>query len=300
MPYGKSTASLKPCLIMLQALRPHGKKITAIHQAPESKLVATASSDQTIFFFELEEKGISPVGFVNATGPVVDFVWRNENTILAWCSNHTVCQIELPSLDKIDTMHSFKINDAKLSAYLFKSCKSRLLRQKAKTVFDQKYTVVKAKCEKALKDAEKRAKERGENLSNDDINNIMAPINDMKFEELDEYSHIPEQKANVTWAKVAQSNDEFYCQMSDYDAGIIYKCKLAPVQLEEGEQLELDETEPFDAFWLDDQEPVSSWIESESRIYVGYKNGRVRAFHLNDTDTYTDDMLREGTGSYFY
>ena len=127
----------------------------------------------------------------------------------------------------------------------------------------------------------------------------MAPINDMKFEELDEYSHIPEQKANVTWAKVAQSNDEFYCQMSDYDAGIIYKCKLAPVQLEEGEQLELDETEPFDAFWLDDQEPVSSWIESESRIYVGYKNGRVRAFHLNDTDTYTDDMLREGTGSYF-
>ena len=57
-------------------------------------------------------------------------------------------------------------------------------------MFDQKYMVTKAKCEKALKDAQKRASERGENLSNDDINNIMGPVNDMKFE--DEYSHIPE------------------------------------------------------------------------------------------------------------
>ena len=141
MSYGKSTASLKPCLIMLQAIRPHGKRVTTIHQAPNSKIIAMASTDQTIFFFELESKGLSPIGFVNATGPVVDFVWRDEATILAWCSNHTVCQVSLPSLDQIDTTHSFKINEAKLSGYTFKSCKARLLRQKAKASFDQKYTV---------------------------------------------------------------------------------------------------------------------------------------------------------------
>ena len=296
MSYGKSTASLKPCLIMLQALRPHGKRVTAIHQAPNSNIIAMASTDQTIFFFELESKGLSPIGFVNATGPVVDFVWRDNGTILVWCNNHTVCQVSLPSLDHIDTTHSFKVNEAKLSGYRFKSCKARLLRQKTKATFDQKYTVTKAKCEKALKDAQKRASERGENLSNDDINNIMGPVNDMKFEELDEYSHIPEQKANVSWAKVAQANDEFYCQMTGYDAGIIYKCKLAPITLDDKEQVAMEESEPFDAFWLDDQEPISSWIERESRVYVGYKNGRVRVFHLNDTDMYTEDMLREGGG----
>ena len=196
------------------------------------------------------------VGFVQTTGPVIDFVWRNENTVLAWCSNHTVCQVELPALDQIDTVHSFKITDAKLSGFMFKSCKAKLLRQKAKTKFDEDYAVAKAKCEKALKDAEKRAKERGESLSNDDMNNIMAPVNDMKFEELDEYSHIPEQRATVTWAKVAEAADQFYCQMTGYDAGIIYKCKLQKIEVED-ESTNLEETEPFDAFWLDDQEPVS-------------------------------------------
>lgn len=61
MSYGKSTSSLKPCLIMLQALRPHGKRVTSIHQAPNSNLIATASNDNTIFFFQLEAKGVSPV-----------------------------------------------------------------------------------------------------------------------------------------------------------------------------------------------------------------------------------------------
>ena len=48
----------------------------------------------------------------------------------------------------------------------------------------------------------------------------------LQFEELDEYSYEPDEIANVTWAKPADNNDEFYCQMTGYDAGYIYKCKM--------------------------------------------------------------------------
>ena len=47
-----------------------------------------------------------------------------------------------------------------------------------------------------------------------------------KFEELDEYSYEPDEIANVTWAKPGDNIDEFYCQMTGYDAGYIYKCKM--------------------------------------------------------------------------
>jgi len=52
-------------------------------------MIATGSSDKTIFIFNKQEKGLSPIGFVQATGSVIDFIWREDNTILAWCSNHT-------------------------------------------------------------------------------------------------------------------------------------------------------------------------------------------------------------------
>lgn len=42
-----------------------------------------------------------------------------------------------------------------------------------------------------------------------------------------------------------------------------------------------------------DEEPISSWVETDQRIYVGYKNGKVRAYHLEE-DTYTEEILREG------
>ena len=80
---------LSPCIILLQALRPHGERVTAVKQSPDLSLIATGSSDKTIFIFNKQQKGLSPIGFVQATGSVIDFIWRDDKTILAWCSNHT-------------------------------------------------------------------------------------------------------------------------------------------------------------------------------------------------------------------
>ena len=80
---------LSPCIILLQALRPHGERVTAVKQSPNLSLIATGSSDKTIFIFNKQQKGLSPIGFVQASGSVIDFIWRDDKTILAWCSNHT-------------------------------------------------------------------------------------------------------------------------------------------------------------------------------------------------------------------
>merc|ERR1719462_394885 len=109
---------------------------------------------------------------------------------------------------------------------------------------------------------------------NDEVNAIMAPLNDLKFEELDEYSYEPDEIANVTWAKPADNHDEFYCQMTGYDAGYIYKCKMGKLN-EDGA---IDENEPIDSFELMDEEPISSWIETDQRIYAGYKNEKFELF----------------------
>jgi len=114
------------------------------------------------------------------------------------------------------------------------------------------------------------------------MNKIMGGLNELVFEEIDEYSYIPDELANASWVKPAKQRvlNEFYCQMSGYDAGLIYKCKLAPLD---------DDDEPF---VLDDEEPVTTWLEQDQRIYVGYTNGKVRAFYLKD-DSYTDQTLTE-------
>ena len=80
---------LSPCIILLQALRPHGERVTAVKQSPDLSMIATGSSDKTIFIFNKQQKGLCPIGFVQATGSVIDFIWRDDKTILAWCSNHT-------------------------------------------------------------------------------------------------------------------------------------------------------------------------------------------------------------------
>ena len=70
--------------MLRQAIRPHGKAVTAVHQSPHRKLLASASADETIFFFDLKEQ-IAPIGFVKLTAPIVDFEWIENSKLLAWC-----------------------------------------------------------------------------------------------------------------------------------------------------------------------------------------------------------------------
>ena len=81
----------------------------------------------------------------------------------------------------------------------------------------------------------------------------------MVFEELDHYHFIPETVGRITWAKpVLDEEDHMYCQVSGYDAGMIYKCKFEEIKEE------LNPSEPVDAFALDDETEISSWLEKDN------------------------------------
>ena len=117
----------------------------------------------------------------------------------------------------------------------------------------------------------------------------MAPLNELVFEEIDEYSYVPDELGNCSWVKPGGNINEFYCQINGYDSGLIYKCKLTPLD----EADEAVQEEPFDSYVLDDEQPVTCWIERDQRIYAGYSNGKIRAFHLED-ESYNDEILAEG------
>ena len=67
-------------------------------------------------------------------------------------------------------------------------------------------------------------------MSNDEVNQIMGPLNELVFEELEEYTYIPEETGIASWVKPGKNENEFYCQMTGYDAGLIYKCKLSKLE----------------------------------------------------------------------
>ena len=57
-----------------------------------------------------------------------------------------------------------------------------------------------------------------------------------------------------------------YFQMSGYDSGLIYKAKLTPLDEE------MTSCDPVDAWILDTEEEVCSWLERDRRIYAGYSS----------------------------
>ena len=57
-----------------------------------------------------------------------------------------------------------------------------------------------------------------------------------------------------------------YFQMSGYDSGLIYKAKLTPLDEE------MTSCDPVDAWILNTEEEVCSWLERNRRIYAGYSS----------------------------
>lgn len=250
--------------MLRQAIRPHGKEVTAVHQSPNRKLLASASADETVFFFDNSEQ-LAPIGFVKLNSAVVDFQWINDTKLLAWCRGGLAFQISLPNMTNVDTSESFEIVGAFVKAYKFQSCKGKLARARAKEKFDLEVSKLRAKCDARLKEMKKKAKDLGEQVSDDEVKNLYAPVNEMQFEEKDEYHFVPNKLGDMTWAKsVDGEEDHMYFQMSGYDSGLIYKTKLSPLTED------MAASDPVDAWILDTDEEVCSWLERDRRIYAGY------------------------------
>lgn len=287
--YGKMKANHS--LLLRQALRPHGKKVNAIHNSPNGKLVGSCSDDGTVFIFNLSDDTMDAVGYISLGSMIKDFTWVSDSVMVCWSKSGAIFQVTLPEIASIDNSVSFSITNVSIIGYQFQSCKGKRSRARAMAKFENKLAKLKKTCDEKLKAAQKKAADLGDQVKDDEIKNIYEPVNAMEFEELEEYSYVPDHVGEVIWAKPSEEEGYVLCQMAGYDQGLIYKCKLS--EFEEAHE----PVDPEDAFMLDENFHVTSWSEKKNRIYAGSADGKVRIYQT-EKEQYTEADFENGFESH--
>nr|AAS21445.1 hypothetical protein FLJ31910-like protein [Oikopleura dioica] len=287
--YGKMKANHS--LLLRQALRPHGKKVNAIHNSPNGKLVGSCSDDGTVFIFNLSDDTMDAVGYISLGSMIKDFTWVSDSVMVCWSKSGAIFQVTLPEIASIDNSVSFSITNVSIIGYQFQSCKGKRSRARAMAKFENKLAKLKKTCDEKLKAAQKKAADLGDQVKDDEIKNIYEPVNAMEFEELEEYSYVPDHVGEVIWAKPSEEEGYVLCQMAGYDQGLIYKCKLS--EFEEAHE----PVDPEDAFMLDEDFHVTSWSEKKNRIYAGSADGKVRIYQT-EKEQYTEADFENGFESH--
>ncbi|XP_048458506.1 cilia- and flagella-associated protein 44-like, partial [Rhincodon typus] len=127
-----------------QALKPHTAAVTAIAYEHSGQMLATGSTDNTVFFLLTGNK-YTPVGFIKVPGPVVSLEWspptREKAKLLIFCENGYVVQAAYPEFKELDTTLTFEIPLLK-QCFHFKSIRSSIERnaeiERRQKIKDQK------------------------------------------------------------------------------------------------------------------------------------------------------------------
>ncbi|KAJ7531939.1 hypothetical protein O6H91_14G065500 [Diphasiastrum complanatum] len=81
---------------LVHASKPHTMDVVALCTSPNGELLATASMDATIFFFECS-RFYKPRGFVKMDGPITCMDWSpNGNQLLVGCKNGAIFEVACP------------------------------------------------------------------------------------------------------------------------------------------------------------------------------------------------------------
>uniref|UniRef100_A0A3Q2YUF2 Uncharacterized protein n=1 Tax=Hippocampus comes TaxID=109280 RepID=A0A3Q2YUF2_HIPCM len=112
-----------------QAFKPHNGPVTSVAYDCNGKILATGSSDCTVFFFTVGEK-YEPIGFVHVPGPVQLLEWsphsHQENRLLILCQNAHVVEVPCPDQNTLKPTKSFQLLDLPRRFFCFKSIKSQI------------------------------------------------------------------------------------------------------------------------------------------------------------------------------
>ncbi|KTG29183.1 hypothetical protein cypCar_00002686 [Cyprinus carpio] len=116
-------------LRLRQALKPHNAPVTAIAYERTGKIMATGSTDSTVFFFTVGER-YTPIGFVTVPGPVQGLEWspqsHEKNTLLIFCQNGHVVEVQCPDPGAQTGGNTFQLSDLPTMHFCFSSIKSRI------------------------------------------------------------------------------------------------------------------------------------------------------------------------------
>ncbi|PWA16165.1 hypothetical protein CCH79_00020620, partial [Gambusia affinis] len=260
-----------------QAFKPHNAPVTAVAYNQSGEILATGSSDCTVFFFTVGEK-YSPIGFILVPGPVKALEWsphfHSEIRLLILCQSGHVVEVPCPDPEDHESTKTFQLQNLPRRSFRFKSIKSKIKRDEE------------IRRRQAVKD--KKRKEREEKIKAMKKAGLAVPDDEEEEEEEEEELPpiiIPKPPSPLCCGFYSQPG-QFWLSMGGFDAGFMYHCKLLKDQEEDDDAVQ--ESEPFAFLQIDDadNDAICSITFSSDRMLMlcGMQSGVIRIYFLHPED----------------
>ncbi|KAK2818850.1 hypothetical protein Q5P01_024411 [Channa striata] len=258
-------------LRLKQAFKPHNAPVTAVAYERNGDILATGSSDCTVFFFTVGET-YDPVGFVHVPGPVQGLEWsphsHSDNRLLILCQSGHVVEVQCPDPDTEKQSETFELPELPRRSFRFRSIKSRIKR-------DEEIAKREAIKEKKRKEKEERLKQSKEPETEEEEEEEENPLPSI---------HIPDPPSPL-YCGFYSLPGQFWLSMGEYDSGFLYHCKFSEMQDVDPEKRQ---DEPFDFLPVSntDDDPICSVTFSSNRqlLLCGMHSGSIRVYPLQPAD----------------
>nr|XP_049595219.1 cilia- and flagella-associated protein 44-like isoform X3 [Syngnathus scovelli] len=246
-----------------QAFKPHNATITSVAYEYNGKILATGSSDCTIFFFTVGEK-YEPIGFVRVPGPVQLLEWsppsHHENRLLILCQNGHVVEVPCPDENILKPTKSYQLLELPRKSFYFNSIKSQIKRE------------VEIARWQALKAKQQEEQEEHQLIGDKTLEEELPPI------------FISNPRSPLHCGFYSQPG-QFWLSMGGSDSGFLYHCKFSESQDEDPDQRQ---DKPFDYLTVlnaDDDAICSVTFNSNRQLMIcGMHSGSIRAYPLDPGD----------------
>ncbi|XP_051907851.1 cilia- and flagella-associated protein 44-like isoform X2 [Hippocampus zosterae] len=247
-----------------QAFKPHNGPVTSVAYERNGKILATGSSDCTVFFFTVGEK-YEPIGFVHVPGPVQLLEWsphsHQENRLLILCQNAHIVEVPCPDQNTLKPTKSFQLLELPRRFFCFKSIKSQIKR------------------------AEEMARRQAFEVKQQQVQEDHQGVGEEMLEELPPI-FIPNPRSPLLCGFYSRPG-QFWLSMGGFDSGFLYHCKFSESQDENPDQRQ---DEPFDFLTVlnADNDAICSVTFNSNRqlMLCGMHSGSIRVYPL-DPDNHT-------------
>ncbi|XP_061603630.1 cilia- and flagella-associated protein 44-like [Phyllopteryx taeniolatus] len=253
-----------------QAFKPHNSPVTSVAFEGNGKILATGSSDCTVFFFTVGEK-YEPIGFLHVPGPVQMLEWsphsHNENRLLILCQSGHIVEVPCPEHNILKPRKSYQLLELPRRSFCFKSIKSRIKREEE------------IARQQAFKVKQQKEQEEHQVIEEEKLEEDLPPI------------FIPNPRSPLHCGFYSQPG-QFWLSMGGFDSGFLYHCKFSDSRDEEYDQRQ---DEPFDFLTVvnADDDPICSVTFNSNRqlMLCGMHSGSIRVYPL-DPGTHTLTSMR--------
>ncbi|XP_061887395.1 cilia- and flagella-associated protein 44-like [Entelurus aequoreus] len=251
-------------LRLRQAFKPHNASVTAVAYECNGRILATGSSDCTVFFFAVGEK-YEPIGFISVPGSVKVLEWsprsHNVNRLLIGCQSGHIVEVPCPDSKTLKLTKSYELLELPRRSFCFKSIKSRIKREE----------------EQARRQALKEKLQKNENRTTVEKEEDLPSI------------YIPNPPSPLHWGFYSQPG-QFWLSMGGFDSGFLYHCKFSEKKDEDS-----DQDEPFDFIKVhnanDDSICSVTFSANRKLMLCGMHSGAIRVYPL-DPDDYSLTSMR--------